>query len=66
MLAVGRRNLAGFPEVEVIQSTFEDIDPSEHEPFDLMFAATAWHRLAPAVRYRRAWELLRPGGHVAF
>jgi SAM-dependent methyltransferase len=60
-----RRNLASFPEVEVVQSTFEDIDPAQHEPFDLVFAATAWHWLDPAVRYRRTWELLRPGGHVA-
>jgi SAM-dependent methyltransferase len=66
LAAVARRNLAGFSEVEVVQSTFEDIDPSGHEPFDLVFAATAWHWLDPAVRYRRAWELLRPGGHLAF
>lgn len=50
----------------MVQSTFEDIDPSRHHPFDLVFAATAWHWLDPAVRYRRTWELLRPGGHVAF
>jgi len=31
-----------------------------------VFAATAWHWLDPAVRYRRAWGLLRPGGHLAF
>src|SRR3954466_778216 len=48
-----RRNLVSFPEVEVVQSTFEDIKPSEHEPFDLVFAATAWHWLDPAVRYPR-------------
>ena len=60
-----RRHLARFPGVEVVQSTFEDIDPSEHGPFDLVFAATVWHWLDPAVRYRRTWELLRPGGHVA-
>jgi SAM-dependent methyltransferase len=65
LAAVGRRNLASFPEVQIVQSTFEDIDPSEHEPFDLVFAATAWHWLDPAVRYRRAWELLRSEGHVA-
>jgi 16S rRNA A1518/A1519 N6-dimethyltransferase RsmA/KsgA/DIM1 with predicted DNA glycosylase/AP lyase activity len=35
LAAVGRRNLASFPRVEVVQSTFEDIDPTEHEPFDL-------------------------------
>ena len=34
--------------------------------FGLVFAATAWHWIDPAVRYRRAWELLRPGGHLAF
>jgi len=31
-----------------------------------VFAATAWHWIDPAVKYRRAWELLRPGGHLAF
>ncbi len=66
LAAVGRRNLATFPKVEVVQSTFESINPSEHEPVDLVFAATSWHWLDPAVRYRRCWELLRPGGHVAF
>ena len=66
LAAAARRNLASFPGVRVVQSTFEDIDPSKHEPFDLVFAASVWHWLDPAVRYRRAWELLRPGGHVAF
>src|SRR5229473_147647 len=32
----------------------------------MVFAATSWHWVDPAVRYRRAWELLRPGGHLAF
>ena len=31
-----------------------------------MFAATAWHWIDPAVKYRKAWDLLRPGGHLAF
>jgi 16S rRNA A1518/A1519 N6-dimethyltransferase RsmA/KsgA/DIM1 with predicted DNA glycosylase/AP lyase activity len=43
LAAVGRRNLADFPKVEVVQSTFESIDPSEHGPLDLVFAATSWH-----------------------
>ena len=29
-------------------------------------AATAWHWTDPELRYRAAWELLRPGGHLAF
>jgi SAM-dependent methyltransferase len=66
LAAEARRNLASFPEINVVQSTFEDIDPWGHDAFDLVFAAAAWHWLDPAVRYRRASELLRPGGHVAF
>jgi SAM-dependent methyltransferase len=66
LAAVARRNLAGFPEVNVVEGAFEDWRPSAAEPFDLVFAATAWHWLDPALRFRRAWELLRPGGHVAF
>ena len=31
-----------------------------------MFAATAWHWIDPAVKYRKAWSVLRPGGHLAF
>jgi SAM-dependent methyltransferase len=34
--------------------------------FSLVFAATAWHWIDPEVRYRKAWSLLRPGGHLAF
>jgi SAM-dependent methyltransferase len=34
--------------------------------FGLVFAATAWHWIDPAVKYRKAWSLLRPGGHLAF
>ncbi len=66
LAVAGRRNLTDFPQVEVVQCTFEGIDPVGHEPFDLVFAATAWHWLDPAVRYQHAWELLRPGGHLAF
>ena len=32
----------------------------------LVYAATAWHWIDPAVRYQRAWQALRPGGHLAF
>jgi hypothetical protein len=30
-----------------------------------VYAATAWHWVDPGIRYRRAWELLRPAGHLA-
>jgi SAM-dependent methyltransferase len=59
-----RRNLAGFP-FEVHVAPFEKWE-GERRAFDLVFAATGWHWLDPAVRYRKAHQLLRPGGHLAF
>jgi SAM-dependent methyltransferase len=65
LAAMARQNLAGFPDVEVIEGAFETCPPSPESGFDLVFAATAWHWIDPAVKYQRAWELLRPGGHLA-
>ena len=62
LAAVARANLAGF-DVEVVQGRFEDWRPDE--PTSLVYAATAWHWVDPAVRYLRAWKVLRPGGHLA-
>jgi SAM-dependent methyltransferase len=66
LAAAAKRNLAGFDGVEIIEGAFETWRPPGPAAFDLVFAATAWHWLDPAVRYQRAWELLRPGGHLAF
>jgi len=66
LAGAARRNLAAFPGVEVVHGAFEDWRPPAGETVDLVFAATAWHWVRPEVRYRRAWELLRPGGHLAF
>jgi SAM-dependent methyltransferase len=62
---VARENLAGFA-VDIIGADFETWQPPSGAVFDLVFAATAWHWIDPGVRYRLAWELLRPGGHLAF
>jgi trans-aconitate methyltransferase len=62
LAAVARRNLAGL-DVEVVAGRFEDWEPEQ--PVSLVFAATAWHWVDPRIRYRRAWEALRPGGHLA-
>jgi SAM-dependent methyltransferase len=59
-----RRNLAGFP-VEIYVEPFETWRGGAHA-FDLVYAATAWHWVDPAVRYRKAHELLHAGGHLAF
>ena len=66
LAAAARRNLAGQANVQVIHGSFESWLPPAGMTFDLVFAATAWHWIDPAVKYRRAWELLRPRGHLAF
>ncbi len=66
LAAAARRNLAAFPGVEIVAGRFEDWPNPAGDRFDLVFAATAWHWLDPAVRYSKSWEVLRPGGHLAF
>jgi SAM-dependent methyltransferase len=65
LAAEARRNLGGFPRVTIVNEAFETLEPPQ-AGFDLVYAATAWHWIDPAVRYRKAWELLREGGHLAF
>ncbi|HUX87610.1 MAG TPA: class I SAM-dependent methyltransferase [Chloroflexota bacterium] len=64
MAAVAKRKLAGFPSVQVVVSAFEDW-PLPTEPFDVVFAATAFHWLDPAVRVGKAADALRIGGAIA-
>jgi SAM-dependent methyltransferase len=61
-----RRNLAGFDRVTVVNADFETWRPASPEAFGLVFAATAWHWIDPEIRYPKARELLKPGGHLAF
>jgi SAM-dependent methyltransferase len=64
LAAAARANLAGF-DVEVVEGAFEDWQPGPGGTFGLVYAATAWHWVDPAVRYARAWEALHPGGYLA-
>ena len=66
LVAAARCNLDDYPDVEVVACAFENCAPLVDDQFDLVLAATAWHWIDPATRYQRAWELLRPGGHLAF
>jgi len=59
-----RANLAGYDRVTVVPAAFENWEPAG-ERFDLVYAATAWHWVDPAVGYALAWRVLRPGGHLA-
>ncbi len=58
-----RENLRGL-DVEVVQTRFEDWT-GPWGTFDAVVAATSWHWVDPAVRYRLAAAALRPGGHLA-
>lgn len=61
-----RANLAGYPQIEIILADMETWSPADGRRFDAVVAATSWHWIDPGIRYQRAAELLRPGGHLVF
>jgi SAM-dependent methyltransferase len=63
LAALARRNLAAFPEVEIVTVPFERWET--HERFDLVAAFTAFHWIDPEVRYEKAAQLLREAGTLA-
>ena len=64
MAGVARDRLVGLPNVEVDTASFEDWDDRGRR-FDLLAAASSWHWIDPSIGWRRAHELLRPGGWMA-
>ena len=64
MAAFARRRLAGLGNVTVETSKFEDWD-DRGARFDALVAASAWHWVDPAIGWRRAHDVLRPGGWLA-
>ena len=64
LAAVARRNLAGFPAVQVVMAAFERW-PLPPEPFDVVLSATAFHWIDPAVRVVKSADALRQGGTLA-
>ena len=65
LASLGRRNLAGFRNVEIITADFEMWEPPRAE-FDAVVSFTAFHWIDPALRYEKAARLLREGGALAF
>jgi len=63
MAALARQRLAGRP-FEVVVSTFDAWDPGGARS-DVVFSATAFHWVAPSVRWVKSAAVLRAGGHVA-
>jgi SAM-dependent methyltransferase len=64
MAALARRRLAAFDDVDVETSRFEDWD-DRGRGFDVLVAASSWHWVDPTIGWRRAHEVLRPGGWMA-
>ena len=64
LAAVAARNLAAFPNAQVVVGAFEDW-PLPDEPFDAVVAFTAFHWVDPTVGVDKVAEALRPGGAFA-
>jgi SAM-dependent methyltransferase len=64
MAALARQRLATFRDVTVETSTLEEWDDRGGR-FDVLVAASAWHWVDPSIGWRRAHEVLHPGGWMA-
>src|SRR5258706_2240976 len=60
LAAVGRQNLAGFLMWKSSKRPSRRGSRMEQPPSTLVFAATAWHWIDPAVKYRRGLRKVRP------
>ena len=64
MAELARQRLTDFGNVTIEVSTFEEWD-GRGARFDVIAAASSWHWIDPAVGWRRAHDLLNPGGWMA-
>jgi SAM-dependent methyltransferase len=64
MLRGARESLASYPNVELLQTTFEAL-PTNQDGFRLIFAAQSWHWVSPDARFAKAAEALGPDGSLA-
>jgi SAM-dependent methyltransferase len=64
LAAIARRNLAPFPRVRIVTSSFEEWDPGG-ERFDAVVAFNSFHWVDPERRYAKPAELLPAGGTLA-
>jgi SAM-dependent methyltransferase len=64
MAALARERLTALGNVTVEMSMFEDWD-DRGARFDVLVAASSWHWVDPSIGWRRAHDVLRPGGWMA-
>ena len=60
---LARRKLAGYPDVEIVTSSFEDWD-ARGELFDAVVSFNAFHWIDPDVRFSKTAAVLKPGGSL--
>lgn len=65
LTAIAAAKLGPGADVRFVPARFEDWEPGPLR-FDLVCAATSWHWIDPAERYRKAAAVLAPGGALAF
>jgi SAM-dependent methyltransferase len=61
MAELARTNLAAFPDVTVVTSSFEECDPGD-ERFDAVVSFNAFHWIDPEVAFTKSAAALRGGG----
>jgi hypothetical protein len=64
MLRGARESLAGFSNVEFLETTFEAL-PADRAMFRLIIAAQSWHWVSPEVRFSKAAAVLSRDGSLA-
>ena len=64
LAALARSACRPYPNVRIDHAPFEDW-PLPIEPFDLVFSASAFHWIDPAVGYPKAAKALTPSGAIA-
>ncbi len=64
LLAIAAGKMQEFPNVHFLQTIFEDW-PVRPGHFDLVYSATAFHRLPPGVDLSKAAQTLKAGGSLA-
>ncbi|MGO9853875.1 MAG: class I SAM-dependent methyltransferase [Acidimicrobiales bacterium] len=61
---IARANLAGFPNVDIATTTFEELEVSPRS-YDVVVSATAFHWIDPSISFAKAADVLEPGGFLA-
>ena len=64
LAAAARRNVAAYPQVEVLTGAFEDF-PLPEGAFDLAVSATAFHWIDPKIAYPKTAQALTSEGAIA-